>query len=83
MSQVLRTPRQLGALIERQRRQRQLTQMQLAALSGVRQEAISRIERGHDATRLATVIALFNALGLELFAEPQGARPAPRIEDVF
>lgn len=44
------------------RLQKLLTQQELAAKSGVRQETIARIERGHQAASLRTIRALSAAL---------------------
>jgi len=44
----------------------QMTQQQLAAVSGIRQSEISRIESGHGNPTLKTIGALARALGAEL-----------------
>ena len=44
----------------------QMTQQQLAAVSGIRQSEISRIESGHGNPTLKTMSALARALGAEL-----------------
>jgi transcriptional regulator with XRE-family HTH domain len=54
-----------------------LTRRQLAAKTGVRQAAISRIEAGDANPTLATVAALAYALGAELSLRPRGLRKAP------
>jgi transcriptional regulator with XRE-family HTH domain len=46
------------------RLQKLLTQQELADKSGIRQETIARIERGHQAASLRTIRALSAALGL-------------------
>lgn len=43
-----------------------ISQRKLSELSGVAQKTISRIENGIDIPKLATLIQLTNALGLEL-----------------
>ena len=53
MSQIARSPRQLGAAIQRQRQERGLTQTQLAQLAGTKQKMVS-------------IIDLLRALDLEL-----------------
>jgi HTH-type transcriptional regulator/antitoxin HipB len=60
-----------------------MTQTELAALSGLRQELISKIESGHEGTKLSSVYALFAALNLELVIEDRSGRPAKAIEDIF
>lgn len=53
-----------------------LTRRQLAANTGVRQAAISRIEAGDANPTLATVAALAYALGVETSLRPRGLRKA-------
>ena len=83
MSQIARSPRQLGNIIQRTRKQRGLTQTQLASMAGLRQELISKIETGHEGTKLASIYALFAALDLELVIDTRSGRAVQNIEDVF
>ena len=83
MSQIARSPKQLGTLIQRARKQREWTQNDLAKLAGLRQELISKIETGHEGTKLSSIYALFAALDLELVVEPRSGRPTKDIEDIF
>lgn len=83
MSHIARSPAQLGNLVQRQRKQRGLTQTELANLAGMRQELISKIERGHEGTKLSSIYALFAALDLELMVETRSGRPQVGIEDIF
>ncbi|MEM7701878.1 MAG: helix-turn-helix domain-containing protein [Pseudomonadota bacterium] len=83
MHQIVRSPKQLGTLIRRERRQRSWTQSDLASLTGLRQEFISKIEAGQEGTKLATIYAIFAALELELVVEQRTPDQAPNIEDVF
>lgn len=83
MSLITRSPKQLGTIIQRTRKQRSLTQSQLADLAGLRQEMISKIETGHEGTKLSTLYAIFAALDLELIVEPRSTRSTKGIEDVF
>lgn len=71
MSQLARTPKQLGALIRRQRRKLGLTQGQLGERAGLRQETISLMEAGNPANRVETVLAVLAALDLELQVAPR------------
>lgn len=83
MAQIARSSTQLGNLIQRQRKQRGLTQTELANLAGMRQELISKIERGHEGTKLSSLYALFAALDLELMVDTRSGRPHVDIEDIF
>lgn len=83
MRHIARSPTQLGNLIQRQRKQMGMSQTDLASLVGLRQELISKIERGHEGTKLASIYALFAALDLELVVEARSGRPTVDIEDIF
>ena len=83
MSHIARSPRQLGNIIQRTRKQRGLTQTDLANLSGLRQEMISKIETGHEGTKLSSIYALFAALDLEVVIDTRSGRQATDIGDVF
>lgn len=79
---LARTPKQLGAVIQRQRRTRGLTQTELGERAGLRQATISQIERGENA-RLESLLAVLAALNLELTVRPRSRVEASDIEDVF
>ena len=83
MPQIARSPRQLGNLSQRARKERGLTQTELANLAGLRQEMVSKIETGHDSTRLSALYSLFAALGLDMLVDQRSARQGKNIEDVF
>jgi len=83
MAHITRSPRQLGTIIQRTRKQRGLTQTQLANLAGLRQELISKIETGHEGTKLSSIYALFAALDLELIIDTRSGRASKNIEDIF
>lgn len=83
MAQIARSPRQMGNIIQRARKQRGLTQTHLANLAGLRQELISKIETGHEGTKLSSIYALFAALDLELVVETRSGRASKEIEDIF
>lgn len=83
MPHIARSPRQLGNIIQRARKQRGLTQTELAQLSGLRQEMISRIETGHEGTKLSSLYALFAALDLDLLVDTRSGKASKEIEDIF
>ncbi|MCB9959704.1 MAG: helix-turn-helix domain-containing protein [Rhodospirillaceae bacterium] len=65
MTELARTPKQIGAIIRRARKQRGWTQTELGARAGLRQETISLMETGNPAARLDSLLAVLAALGLE------------------
>lgn len=83
MAEVARSPKQMGNMIQRARRRKGLTQTELANLSGLRQELISRIESGHDGTKLSSLYALFAALDLDLVVDSRSKGSRTEIEDIF
>ncbi len=65
MSDLARTPTQIGAIVRRHRKRLGLSQSALGERTGLRQETISLIETGNPATRLDTILALLSTLDLE------------------
>lgn len=53
----------IGEAIKAARKERNMTQDQLAELMGVKKAQVSRIERGHNPT-INTITRAFNALGM-------------------
>lgn len=60
----------LARQLAERRRERHLTQKQLAALSGINQAEISRIERGQSNPTTATLGALARALSVDVRLVP-------------
>ena len=65
MSELARTPRQIGTIIRRNRKRLAWSQSKLGERVGLRQETISLIENGNPAARLDTLLAVLAALELE------------------
>lgn len=83
MSQVIRSPKQLGAVIRRARQSKGLTQTQVARRAGMRQATISEIENGRSGISQDSLFALLAALDLTLVADSRRSEDAPTIEDIF
>lgn len=77
MSDLARTPKQIGSTIRRNRKRLGLSQTELGDRAGLRQETISLIETGNPAVRLDTLLAVLAALDLEfqIAARSRGADP--------
>ena len=83
MKELVRSPKQLGAALHRFRKDRALTQIQLAKRAGLRQGTISQVENGLGTVKLTTVMELMRALDLELVVQPR-TKGSPRdIEELF
>ena len=83
MNQIARTPKQLGALIQRRRRLLQMSQSEAADRAGLRQEMVSKIESGSPGTAIRSICDLLAALDLELTVALRSRVSASDIEDVF
>jgi HTH-type transcriptional regulator / antitoxin HipB len=83
MADLARSPKQIGNLIRRARKQRGWSQTQLGERAGLRQETISLIETGNPATRFDTILAVLAALDLEFQVGPRSKGRAATIEEIF
>ncbi|ANW03205.1 helix-turn-helix domain-containing protein [Bradyrhizobium icense] len=83
MTDLARTPNQIGNLIRRTRKKWGLSQSQVGARAGLRQETISLIETGHPAAKLDTILAVLAALDLEFRIVPRSKGTAADLEDIF
>ena len=82
MDNIARTPKQIGAVIQRQRRQSKLTQNQLGAKIKLRQATVSKLEAG-EPTLLGTLLDVLGALNLEIVIRPRTNGSPQDIEDMF
>ncbi len=83
MDAIARTTKQLGSVIRRYRRQKDLTQGALGDKVRVRQATISKLEAGMPATQLRILMDALAALDLELVIQPRSKVPIAEIEDIF
>ena len=83
MAHIARSSKQLGAAIQRARKQKGMSQTELARLAGLRQELVSKIETGQEGTRLSSIYAMFAALDLEMVIDQRSGKSVPDIEDIF
>ncbi|MGB3795645.1 MAG: helix-turn-helix transcriptional regulator [Alteraurantiacibacter sp.] len=83
MIDLARTPKQIGSAVRRARRTQMLSQTQLAERAGLRQELISKIERGSSGTRIEAICSLLAALDLEFTIQSRTRVSDTRIEDIF
>lgn len=83
MTLIARSAKQLGLLIQRGRKDRGLSQTELAGLAGLRQEMISKIESGQPGSRLSSIYQVLAALDLEMTIQPRTKTTAADIADIF
>ena len=65
MADLARSPEQIGNIIRRARKKRGMSQSELGAKAGLRQETISLIEKGNPSAKLETILNVLSVLNLE------------------
>ncbi|AYJ88102.1 XRE family transcriptional regulator [Sphingomonas paeninsulae] len=83
MTQLARTPKQIGEILRRTRNLAGMSQGELAGRAGLRQATISQIESGRTATKIGTICDILGALDLELEVRPRSKGSPQDIEDIF
>jgi HTH-type transcriptional regulator / antitoxin HipB len=83
MSELVRSPKQLGVALRRSRRAQAMTQAGLASRAGVRQGTISHVENGLETVKLSTVMDILRALDLEIVVRQRTKGSHSDIEDLF
>lgn len=83
MLDLARTPKQIGNIIRRARKNHNMNQTQLGEKAGLRQETVSLIETGNPAAKLETILAVLAALDLEFQVSPRSKSASTDIEDIF
>jgi len=83
MDQLARTPKQMGAVIQRHRRRLNLTQKEVGARIKHRQATLSRLEAGEPGTSLGTLLDVLAALNLEIVVRPRSKGSPEDIEALF
>ena len=76
-----RTAKQIGEAIRRTRKARGWTQSDISARTNLRVATISSLENGDTGTKIATLLAVMAALGLEFRLVERGE--SVEIEDIF
>lgn len=62
---------EIGAAIRERRVREQVSLVEMAALTGVGINTLSRLERGVGNTQLAVLLKVLDTLGLEIFIAPR------------
>jgi len=70
-SYSIKTPQQLGAVLEGYRRDRGLTQAEVGSKVGLAQSVVSSLEKAPQRAGLARIFKLLAALDLEIVVEPR------------
>ena len=63
------SPKVLGTLLRKKRKEQHLTQGQVAAYCGVSVRFISEVERGKETAEIGKVLLLLRTLGIDLIAD--------------
>lgn len=83
MTDLARTPKQIGNIVRRTRRKIGLSQAQLGEMAGLRQATISLVESGDDGTKLNTLLSILAALDLEFRIVQRSKGSGSDIEAIF
>lgn len=83
MHHLARTAKQLGAIVQRERKSRGLTQAELGAQIGLRQATVSKLEAGEPGTQLRTLLDALTALNLQIVIEERSSSDQSDIESLF
>jgi y4mF family transcriptional regulator len=67
---LIRLPKYLGRAIRDTRKEKKMTQGELAAITGTSIKFISDVERGKETVQIDKVLDLARALGLYLYVTP-------------
>lgn len=78
----VRNTQELAGAIRNLRRSKQLTQMDLAQRAGVSRKWISDVESGKSGLRFTTVLALLDALDVDLTLQTR-AKPSLDLDDLL
>ena len=68
----IKTPNQLGSVLQGYRKERGLTQKEVGAKVGMTQKAVSKIELAPSQTGLSLIFKVLAALDLEIVLRPRG-----------
>lgn len=68
---LIRLPKYLGRAIRNTRKDKKMTQGDLAAITGTSIKFISDVERGKETVQIDKVLDLTRALGLYLYVTPE------------
>lgn len=73
MSDLARSPKQIGNIIRRARKSKGMSQAELGDLAGLRQSTVSLIESGESDVKLDTLLAILQTLNLEFRIVPRSS----------
>lgn len=71
-AQFVRTPKEIGDLLRKKRKDQMLTQSQVAEHCGLSQRFVSEVERGKASAEIGKVLYLLESLGVDLIADTRG-----------
>ena len=69
---IVRTADELTEIVRDRRRELELTQEQLADITGVHRAFVSQLERGKATVRFDLLLRLVQALGMDIELRPRG-----------
>ena len=81
----VRARSELGVVLRRARKEKDLTQSQLGSVAGIQPHRISMIETGNSDMKISTLFSLLSALDLDLevLSRGHGSKKGSKIADIF
>lgn len=70
---VINDSKKIALMIKKIRKQRKITQTELADYAGLSRAGIAKIESGVSDIKLSTLISIANLLGLDLYLKDRGS----------
>lgn len=83
MEELARTTKQLGNVLKQRRTTLGLTQQALASRIGVRQSTVSELETSSTNAKIGTLLAVLNALDLEILLRIRTRSSKQDLERLF
>ncbi|PIK15974.1 helix-turn-helix transcriptional regulator [Halobacteriovorax sp. JY17] len=70
---IINDSKKIASMIKEIRKQRKITQTELADYAGLSRAGIAKIESGASDIKLSTLISIANLLGLDLYLKGRGS----------
>jgi y4mF family transcriptional regulator len=77
--QAVATARAIGLIVKERRAELELDQSELSLVAGVSRRTVHAIEHGKPTIQLAVLVAVLQAVGLDLAALPRGVDREKRL----
>jgi HTH-type transcriptional regulator / antitoxin HipB len=83
MTTLIRSPKALGNMIQRERKRRGWSQAEFGEHIAMRQSAVSMIEKGHAALKLENLLTILAVLDLDIHVGPRAKGSIAQFADML